>query len=51
MTDAGFQPRVTTRSVSSGWQATVQRSDGTAVSAWGATEDRAVENLESEVLG
>lgn len=46
---AEFDRRVSTRSVLPGWEAMFHRDDGTAVSAWGATEDRAMAALRDVV--
>lgn len=47
----GFSQRVDMHAVTPGWRATLQREDGTGLSAWGRTKHSAVANLRSEVEG
>lgn len=49
MTSKAWTGEVHTRDLPVGWSATLHREDGTAVSAWGATEDAAERRL-SQVL-
>jgi len=43
--DGPFDRETVTRSVASGVEAILHREDGTALKAWGATEDDALNNL------
>jgi len=47
----GFEAGVDIRSVSKGYEATLRRSDGTAVSSWGPTAETAGANLKQVVAG
>lgn len=40
-----FDRETDTRPLASGWEAVLHRTDGSALKAWGATEDDALENL------